>query len=90
MDSTNTEGGLGITLPSNWRDYLTDDERRVMAHYSRFGSDCISKIGRMWQTPVEAAPLFKTKTAANDFMDKFVCETIPLRCYERAEKAVRS
>ena len=76
--------GCPVPLPNNWRDYVTDDERSLQNRLSMWGSDCISKVGkRFWDSGVPGAPLFKTKTAAHDYLETFVCDMIHLRCVER-------
>ena len=75
---------IGLSLPENWRDLRTVDERVLENRLSLWGSDCINKVGRMWDSGVPGMPLFKTKKAAHDALETFVCDAIPLRCWERA------
>lgn len=72
-----------ITLPDGWRDYMTEDERNLSNHLSMWGSDCIPKVGRLWDSLVPGMPFFRTKKAAYAALSTFVCDMIPLRCVER-------
>lgn len=74
-----------IGMPSNWREYITADERHLTNTWSMWGSDCHPKIGRMWDSLVPGAPLFKTKREAHEYLTNFVCDMIPLRCLARIE-----
>jgi len=76
---------VGLVLPDNWRDFRTVDERNLSNRWLMWGSDCIGKVGRRWDSNVPGVPLFKTKKAASDALDIFVCDAIPLRCWERAQ-----
>ena len=78
-----------VPLPANWRDFVTDDERDITNRWSMFGSAVIAKVGSRWDSGVPGAPLFRTKTAAHDFLTRFVCDAIPLRCVERAQDRQR-
>ncbi len=78
---------LPIGCPLNWREYETTDERDLTARWMRFGWTMLQKVGRHWDSCVPGAPLFKTKKAAGAFLDRFVCDAIPLRCAERSEAA---
>ena len=69
---------------------MTVAERDLTNRWMRYGSDVHSKVGKKWDSCVPGAPLFTTKKAANDFLTAFVCDSIPLRCAERAEAAARS
>lgn len=79
-----------VPLPNNWRDFVTVEERDLSNRLSMWGSDCIAKVGRMWDSQVPGMPLFKTKTAAHDALERFVCDAIPMRCVERIERAAQS
>lgn len=70
-----------------WREYVTVEERDLTNRWSMHGWASIQKIGRKWDSGVPGAPLFKTKTEAHEYLSRFVCDMIPLRCHERAELA---
>lgn len=72
-------------LPTNWRDYITDEERQITNRWMMHGWDSITKVNSLWDSGVPGAPLFKTKTAAHGHLTQFVCDAIPLRCVERME-----
>ena len=72
-------------IPDNWREFVTVDERDLTNRWSMWGSDCLTKVGRLWDSQVPGAPLFRTKREAGDFLSTFVCDAIPQRCIERAE-----
>jgi hypothetical protein len=74
-------------LPEGWRDHITTDERDLTNRWSMWGSDCIGKIGRKWDSNVPGAPYFKTKREAEEFLSRFVCDMIPLRCLHRMGRA---
>lgn len=77
----------GMKLPDDWRSFETVDERNLTNQWSMWGWSCIQKVGRKWDSMVPGAPLFKTKTEAHEFLTRFVCDVIPMRCLERAEAA---
>lgn len=56
------------------------EERDLTNRWSMWGSDCISKVGRFWDSGVPSAPLFKTKKVAWEYLTQFVCSAVPLRC----------
>ena len=74
-----------VPLRDGWRDHITVDERNLSNQWSMFGDRCISKVGKRWDSHVPAAPYFKTKKAAYEFLSRFVCDMIPLRCMERMD-----
>ena len=76
-------GHMKPILPEGWRDHITPEERDLTNHWSMYGWACIQKVGSKWDSMVPGAPLFKTKTAAHDFLSNFVCDAIPLRCIQR-------
>ena len=72
-------------LYQNWRDMLTPEERALINRWTMYGSDCLAKVGRRWDSGVPGAPLTRTKKAADEYLTRFVCDTLPLRCRERIE-----
>jgi len=72
------------SLPDNWRDYITTEERNASNRWSMYGNGCITKIGRKWDSTAPGAPLFKTKSEAYEFLSTFVCDVIPQNCAKRA------
>lgn len=70
--------------PSDWH---TDEERDITARWSMWGWSSIAKVRSRWDSGVPGAPLFKTKKEAHEFLTRFVCDAIPLRCLERFEAA---
>ena len=75
----------------NWRDHVTDDDRDLTNRWMRGIDWCVSKVGRKWNSGVPKAPLFKTKREAYEFVTRYVCDAIPIRCsiLAEAEEAAR-
>ncbi len=78
-----SESEYKLPLPQNWREYLSEEEKHIMTRWSMWGSDCLYKVGSQWNSNIPGMPLFKTKKAAGDALDRFVCDSIPLRCVQR-------
>lgn len=75
----------GVTFPPGFypADHYTDAERAIETRWMRWGSDCLQKIGRKWDSTVPGAPLFATKREALVFLTRYVTEALPLRALER-------
>jgi hypothetical protein len=72
-----------MAYPNGWRDHVTTEERDITNRWSMFGSDCIGKVGRRWDSQVPGMPLCATKGEAYEALTRFVCDMIPLRCMDR-------
>ena len=67
-------------MTTTWQDYLTAEERSITNRWAMGGDSCIGKVRSRWDSTVPGAPFFRTKSAAFDFLTRFVCDSIPIRC----------